>query len=711
MSYSHGNYDKTYTVIAENQLGCSNTVTAGWFNVKVFKAVTGFSVSDLFYVNDSIGVINHSNVDQYDWTINGVKFNEKEVPKQSFSTPGTYNFELIGNSRFGCSDTANKKVKIVNKAPNFSNSTCFIDTLNETLETSYYGNADRNSTFKTHVDKKGNLYTYGSNFFTYGGGYGHSFGWFLEKFNNEGKSIWSKQQDAMDYSDRNEYYSTFINAMDSDEDGNLYLTGSYAAEYLQTGPHVIFHNSNIGVHSFIMKLNSDGDVVWFYFCTDEYNSTTERGGADIKLIDGKLFVSIVNPREMEDLKGNSLGLAILGRGSKNGILEMTVDGELINEYLINEVPPGGANNSGLISLFNPYSSSYDSRQTVIASPLINDLGNGKVAVTGFFKSSMKFGSITVDPITNCKSEFTAILNPETGEWEKAFSNTGVHHLNNLKMAPVVTVDGAQNIVSALTSTFYAYWSKTDNVIHLNSGEVYEDNLEAVTIIKSANQSNSIVWKKIIRNGFVRTLDYDEQSNTIIAYGKSKLGLAFQLSDESIGIKGSEQYDNFILVLDASTGAVVSATILKSNDQDLPLFANLDDCGNYWVIGSREEQDAPSTTYFNGDSIDTELQDKYLIRIPVTSLTCSNDCFEPIYSKEYKEKNTTKIYPNPTTGISRIVGVTDVNLVTVFNEVGQVVLTKRQDFQTLNLSQLPVGLYYVEVQTKESITTQKVLRIK
>ena len=67
----------------------------------------------------------------------------------------------------------------------------------------------------------------------------------------------------------------------------------------------------------------------------------------------------------------------------------------------------------------------------------------------------------------------------------------------------------------------------------------------------------------------------------------------------------------------------------------------------------------------------------------------------------------KVYPNPAKDMLRVEGK-DILQVELFNIVGQKVLSIDANFNAIKLDQLPDGLYFVRVQSKQGGQTLKLL---
>ena len=74
---------------------------------------------------------------------------------------------------------------------------------------------------------------------------------------------------------------------------------------------------------------------------------------------------------------------------------------------------------------------------------------------------------------------------------------------------------------------------------------------------------------------------------------------------------------------------------------------------------------------------------------------------PEYSKE------TKVYPNPAKSMLHVVGA-DLTQVEIFNIMGQSVLNLSENFETIDIGQLPNGIYFVRLQSKHEQKTVKLV---
>lgn len=122
--------------------------------------------------------------------------------------------------------------------------------------------------------------------------------------------------------------------------------------------------------------------------------------------------------------------------------------------------------------------------------------------------------------------------------------------------------------------------------------------------------------------------------------------------------------------------------------------------------------------------DYEIQDVYIDGNPVGAM--SSYTFTNVTTDHYihvsftnlvgiKENNdfATVIYPNPTTGIVNI-KCNEAAQVNVFNAFGQLLLTQStngNDQQTIDISNLPDGLYLIQMIGENGIATKQVIKVQ
>ncbi|TVQ45459.1 MAG: T9SS C-terminal target domain-containing protein, partial [Saprospirales bacterium] len=73
-----------------------------------------------------------------------------------------------------------------------------------------------------------------------------------------------------------------------------------------------------------------------------------------------------------------------------------------------------------------------------------------------------------------------------------------------------------------------------------------------------------------------------------------------------------------------------------------------------------------------------------------------------------EKSAIRIFPNPTEGVLNIESEKEISRITAFNNVGQMVLNIDNPSSTIDLSQLPGGLYFLQIESETELTVKRLM---
>ncbi|MER2995910.1 PKD domain-containing protein [Pontibacter populi] len=204
-------------------------------------------------VNEQLKVNNLSVADVFKWTItDGTKVTEYDTPQLpdiSFSTPGVKIVKLFISKHEKCVDSVKFEVVVGNIAPTTTLATCSEDDvslgeghINESIN---YGSIS--GVIASHEDKDGFLYVTGS----------HKTRFFLSKFDSSGKLIWNKFHYDGDY-----YGSSMGSTLISDDEGNIYVGGSYSTKSFKLDSVFAPYDYPIKWASFLLKINREGKTEW-----------------------------------------------------------------------------------------------------------------------------------------------------------------------------------------------------------------------------------------------------------------------------------------------------------------------------------------------------------------------------------------------------------------------------------------------------------------
>ncbi len=653
-----------------------------------------FEAPKSVYVGDSVEILNASNGDSYEWCVDGAKNNSENLPVQFFNSVGPKTISLKGGFGEACADSVKKDVFVINEPTNIEASSCYWDTLKMPNEDLRYE--------KIHVDSKGNKYVYGSVYVSSNGAsYSGSYAWVLAKFNRDWELQWVERKDTGPEATSSDFYSALINSIDTDDDENIYLTGSFAAKELNIQGHVIKNYSTIYNAPFIAKMLPDGTFDWFYYYHNEEPGSdyrSERGGTDIKYKDGKVYVSMTGIQELVNWDGDSLGNPKRNSGfGYAGILELTSEGEYINDHIL-------ANTYyNLITTYNPSGESIMLRRLNYTSPNIEFIEGNKLAVSGYTKSFTRmFGSSLQDPnsikVFNGKySCFTAILNLNTNEWDNLVGYYGGSLINRNSIG--VTTDKKETIYYC-SKVGYGQYSPAVKFSDGSEVDVARFNHKDYgTFISALNIDGTHLWKKEIIDFEASNIHYDKTSNTIILSGNYKNSLILGTD----GIKGDGSYNTAIIVLDQN-GEIVASEKITSSQNEQCQHAYLNDCGDYLLIGEPwfNYVESPSKINFRGDSLAVDARYNYVLDLPINSLGCNEICGVSTREEVSGRIHGIDAYPNPTNHIINLsVDESQVKDIGVYNILGEKVLNVLNNKNMINVNGLPTGIYQIRVNFKNN----------
>jgi len=120
--------------------------------------------------------------------------------------------------------------------------------------------------------------------------------------------------------------------------------------------------------------------------------------------------------------------------------------------------------------------------------------------------------------------------------------------------------------------------------------------------------------------------------------------------------------------------------------------------------------SPSTVSYSDNTAELEEENYKYCVIPVYPDECDleDECIDNIYVGIITYSSILHLYPNPANNVVHISG-TDVSNTKIFNNIGQLILTQDQK-NTINVSNLPNGIYILSVETITKQITQKKLII-
>jgi hypothetical protein len=512
-------------------------------------------------------------------------------------------------------------------------------------------------------------------------------GWdnYVAKFNSSGTLQWAKPYGCSK--------SENCEGVATDKNGNIFITGQYSDS-------VAFGNfSEPGVNLtdiFIVKLNSDGDPVWL-------KTATGNGGN--------------YPKDIAvDINGNVL-----------------VTGTVKDDVTFNSSVSINGNTSACDMFIAKYNNDGECQWAIDDGDgdwcqgfaLTTDKV-GDVYGTGFFSNSATFGSTS---LSGQSQDIFVVKYNSNGVFQYASSGGGF----SMDYGNAITVD--DNLNPIITGQFRTSCSFGSNNLNADGTDFllvkYGQAVPPPFIITTQPQNLGIC-----ANGEV-----------ILNVGASKSGLSYQWKKNGVDING--ETDSFIKISNASVSDAGSysckvsdgsydtesaaASVSISDGPEITAQPNKKTIEKGRSVNLIIQATGASPTYqWKKDGVDLNNQTSNIFSIisveynDAGTYTCvvTDDCGEtetnPITLEvrrpagiEDEFSGQTELYPNPTFGVLHInvpEEITDYQL-DVYNTNGKIVFTKDHlnNSTTLNLENIPKGLYYISIKSTLYQLTQPFIK--
>lgn len=688
----------SFAIDVTNSATCSSSIELV-DDVILFKNLS-MRISNLstVKVGDTLQLDNGSAADYYEWDIDGDYRTEENIDTV-INEAGVYEIRLIGYLDAGCSDTTYTTVHVIEEYAPSPITSCYWDTLN--LGISQLENQ------KIHIDKQGNKYVYGAKYINrQGANYSGSYGWVLAKFNSNWELQWVNRTDTISRGHFSHFYSTFINSIDTDEEGNVYVAGSFKTRDFE------FENFNIKRNlsdyelyqaPFMGKINPQGTFDWFYY--NELNEEelryggNSRAGTDVLFKNGKAYYSITGLGRgyYTSTTGDSLPIPLNNPGFfgslYNGVVELDVYGNYINTY---------RTTSAMTSPFprNPSSSSIVTGRLQYDIPELVLTDDNTITCKGVYEwvydSSEDFNGHVLESSSKRNDYFGYSVDIDISKGEM---KEGAHILNDLPYGnwvygPAKVAYQFSNFTSGSKSTAYEFEDGESFSLHRKPY-----NFETC-IVSSMNYDGSFNWKKEISGFEAQKISYDFSNDRIVISGRYKFGLQC----DGKGYDYNEREDIAILIFDGDGNQVFSDNVSANG---IILYTSghyLTSCGDLIIPmeggGLRHGSDSLIQTGWN----------TVVLEIPFGSQACNTECSIITSNSENDIDETHSIFPNPSNNFIFIQGQTS-NVVStqVMDLNGRVILNKVNPENGINISKLSSGIYVLKMINKDG--SQEVVKFE
>ncbi len=535
------------------------------------------------------------------------------------------------------------------------------------------------------------------------------------------------------------------NSISTDEAGNVYITGSFTLttdfDPDSSGTFNLTHSTGYSADIFICKLDASGNFVWakamggssndygYSITTDAagnvYTTGYFQGTADFDPGTGTFNLTSAGGYEVFisklDASGNFVWAKAIGGTADDRGNSIATD-EAGNIYTTGffsgkvDFDPG-ANSFNLTSSGNYYDifiSKLDASGNFVWAKAMGgtdyDEGfsiatdaSGNVYTTGHFYGTADFDPGTASFNLTSVGGYDVFISKLDASgnfsWAKAMGSTS-HDLGNS-----IAIDAAGNVYT--TGHFYGTADFDPGTASFNLTSIGATDI----FISKLNTSGNFVWAKAM-GGKSDDFGFSIATNaagSVYATGMFSDTVDFDLGAGTFNLSSIGYYDVFISKLDTS-GNFSWAKAMGGTYYDYGMSIATDASENVYTTGYFFEtvDFDPDAGIFNLSSAAAE--DIFVQKMGQNLTTGINNTAD-------EGRNAVTIYPNPSTGkVTMASTAGSINKIEIYNALGeQIQKLGIGSWQPVNnkelsidFSALPAGIYFLQINTKQGSTNQKLI---
>ncbi len=682
----------TYTIIGRNSMNCDVTLTTAP-TVTYAPMNANFTLSTTTpFVGETVVVTDNSAASSWTWTLGTnatPSSSTTPAPSFSYSTTGPDTVTVHLENSAGCTRDVVIGMHVYQPVPVDGGEACRLGLMGVqgwALTDPYY------HVIGHHISGDGATYLcgyYSNDLFP------NKYNYFLRKLDTDGNVLWTQKADPLDYLNYN-YRASFANAITSDGDGNIYLTGTYSSNYFHFGT-LVYQHGQVNTNPFIVKMDPDGNAQWAILCLTP--GTDNMGSTDLlRLDDGSLWgiVKTSGSGIIQDAVGTQTYFSELHRDK---LIRFNESGQITQINGFGPLVPVGTYSAGL---FNPNPSSWTSGVIATVAPRMKAMPDGRIAVVGDIRSAqnLEFGPLNV-ALNDAATEtggYIAVFDPASG-WSSAFKtfataqplqpNTG---RTNLRVFPAFAVDNDGNI--AVASNWEARPPgdvSTNYRFVLGDGELQVG--DSGSVLMKWSPDGQLLWKRRNHHLMARDLEWDGQRFALLAEYRSFLGLE-SAQAPSLGVNAAGDQDAG-LAFYSSNGNVLGALPLGSAELDKVYNMVVHPCGGLQLPGV-----AGATLEVSGQQLHGSNYELYVMRYASAAECAVTSCPTIVTRVPEVQSDAVSLWPNPasTDLHASIPGNPSGTKLRFIDAAGRVAVEQAFAFGgvlNMDISGVPDGLYVVQ----------------
>jgi hypothetical protein len=481
---------------------------------------------------------------------------------------------------------------------------------------------------------------------------------FIVKYGIDGTVLWAKSEGG--------FYGDNAESICIDTNGNFYITGSFSSDSITIGSITLFNafiSSNTG-DVFIAKYTPNGTVLWAKSAGGNNYDYGQSVSIDIS---GNVYMSgnFISPSIIFGTT-NLTNEDTLGNSSDIFIIKYATDGTLLWSKSV-----GGNGND------NAESVSTDA--------------NGNLYINGyFFSPTITFGTTTLSNAGNDDIFIVKYNSDGTVLWAKSIGGTGYDYSNSV----AIDANGNAFLTGSFSSPVITFG--TTSLSHVGYGDIF---------IAKYTPEGTVIWAKSAGG---TSYDYGQSVSTDIS-GNVYMSGNFRSPSIAFGTTTLVNVGNLdnIFIAKYSTdgnGLWAKSVGVGGNNVYYGSFVSSDSSSNVYIIGTFFSPSITfgSTTLANADN-SGDYSDFFIAKYSGVSTGII----------ESLTNNQLIVSPNPTNSSITLampnLKNSNVSITTLTGkEVGSYT-TQNTSTQTIDISHLASGVYFVSLKSEEGMVTKKIIK--
>jgi PKD repeat protein len=521
--------------------------------------LTAEASATIISLNQPYQITNNSIADSYRWeVIDGDKkqvYTTAALPTLSFSTTGDKQIVLHGYSNTGCTASRTFHVKVTQP---FSDQKTLDGCFDQSIVYKGPDDVQHNKIVLTSkTDRNGFLYQTGYVWsINPSGNYAYTL--FVEKLDPTGKQVWHRRSPNTYFN----YLRTFGSSLALDEEGNVYVAGSFGDGDLQIDKVLLKNHpfARRAIAGFVIKFNSFGKAEWG-IVTQEQGQPTYLLSlvTDIAITrSGELYFTVFSEENSLAIFADHKEVSLTSEDGHNlvSLVKISKDGH----YLASEpLMQAGTHSTTSVSYQNVEPVSGYWTYTPLGPKLAVDAANnilisGAVSISTYFGSEghMTVGQTRLTPKAGTRhAGYVTRYSPATG-WGKTF----ISYESPERITPVYShysMPARDRIISAPDGFYTLFnWSKDD--AHDGDGrraisigdQVYASSNAGSCLSKYDHEGN-LLWSNFSDATFISDLVLQPQSDGVLLYGTAENVSAFTslAHQRNYGLTASNTRNHFL----------------------------------------------------------------------------------------------------------------------------------------------------------------------